>query len=70
MSTIARRIAAGSALIIAPALIALGTAGTSHAQGEVRYNGPTHSAPAPNKPFPHQSNFPKPGTPEHHRHQK
>lgn len=71
MSTIARRIVAGFALIIASALIALGSASASHAaQGDVRYNGPTHSQPAPRKAFPNQTNFPKPGTPEHHRHQK
>jgi hypothetical protein len=69
MNVITRRIAAATALLAAPALIALGTAGMSHADTTVRYNGPATSAPQHHPAFPHQSNTPKPGTPEHHRHQ-
>ena len=69
MNVITRRIAAATALLAAPALIALGTATSSHAETGVRYNGPSTSAPEHHKAFPHQSNTPKPGTPEHHRHQ-
>jgi hypothetical protein len=70
MNTITRRIAVTAALLAAPALIALGTATSSHAETTVRYNGPTVSAPQHHVAFPHQSNMPKPGTPEHHRHQR
>ncbi len=69
MNVITRRIAAATALLAAPALIALGTATSSHADTDVRYNGPSVSAPEHHPAFPHQSNTPKPGTPEHHRHQ-
>ena len=69
MNVITRRIAAATALLAAPALIALGTATSSHAETSVRYNGPATSAPQQHKAFPHQANTPKPGTPEHHRHQ-
>jgi hypothetical protein len=68
MNVITRRIAA-AALLATPALIALGTATSSHAETSVRYNGPATSAPEQHKAFPQQSNTPKPGTPEHHRHQ-
>ena len=70
MNAITRRIAATTALLAAPALIALGTATASHAETSVRYNGPATSAPEQHAAFPHQANTPKPGTPEHHRHQK
>jgi hypothetical protein len=66
MNTITRRIAAGAALVAAPVLIALGTATMSHADtnlGNASANTVTHPA------FPHQTNMPQPGTPEHHRHQ-
>ncbi|HEX7827684.1 MAG TPA: hypothetical protein VF477_22520 [Mycobacterium sp.] len=69
MNAITRRIAATAALLAAPALIALGTATASHAETSVRYNGPATSAPELHPAFPHQSNTPKPGTAEHHRHQ-
>jgi hypothetical protein len=62
MNTITRRIAAGAALLTAPALIALGTATSSHADTTVRYNGPSISAPVQHPAFPHQTNMPKPGT--------
>jgi hypothetical protein len=70
MNTISRRIAATAALLAAPALIALGTATSSHAETTVRYNGPATSAPAQHPAFPHQSNAPQPGTSVHHHHQK
>jgi hypothetical protein len=55
--------------LAAPALIAIGTATMSHADTAVTNNGPSISAPVAHPAFPHQSNTPKPGTPEHHRHQ-
>jgi hypothetical protein len=70
MNTISRRIAATAALLAAPALIALGTATSSHAETSVRYNGPATSAPEQHPAFPHQSNTPQPGTSVHHHHQK
>jgi hypothetical protein len=70
MNTISRRIAAIAALLAAPALIALGTATSSHAETSVRYNGPATSAPAEHPAFPHQVNTPQPGTSVHHHHQK
>ena len=69
MNAITSRIAAATALLAAPALIALGTAAMSHADTAVANNGPSISAPVKHPAFPHQSNTPKPGTPEHHRHQ-
>jgi hypothetical protein len=69
MNTISRRIAATAALLAAPALIALGTATSSHAETSVRYNGPATSAPEQHPAFPHQSNTPQPGTSVHHHHQ-
>ncbi|MFN8227242.1 MAG: hypothetical protein U0R18_11075 [Mycobacterium sp.] len=39
MNTIARRIAAAATVTIAPALIAIGVAGTSHAETTVTNNG-------------------------------
>lgn len=68
MTTITHRIAAATALLAAPALIALGTASTSHAESSVRTNGPTISHPMPRKAFPHQ-HVAAPGSREHHRHQ-
>ena len=66
MRVIARRIAAVTAMAAAPALIALGAATASQAQPtSVVDNGPSISHPA----FPHQDNFPQPGSREHHRHQ-
>ncbi|WP_029116390.1 hypothetical protein [Mycobacterium sp. URHB0044] len=70
MSTIARRVAATAALFAAPALIALGTATMSHADSTVTQHGTSIStSPVHHDAFPHQANTPKPGTPEHHRHQ-
>jgi hypothetical protein len=69
VNTISRRIAATAALLAAPALIALGTATSSHADTAVTTNGPSISAPVQHPAFPHQSNVPKPGTSVHHHHQ-
>jgi hypothetical protein len=68
MNTITRRIAAATALIAAPALIALGTA-TSHADATATNNGPSISHPVQHPAFPHQTNMPRPGSREHHHHQ-
>ncbi|MET0704125.1 MAG: hypothetical protein ABWY93_31140 [Mycobacterium sp.] len=65
MRTIARRITAGAALLIAPVLIALGTASASHADTATTTASSSISHPA----FPHQSNAPQPGTAIHHHHQ-
>jgi hypothetical protein len=71
MNTIARRVAATAALFAAPALIALGTATMSHADSTVTQHGTSISTrPVQHSAFPHQANTPKPGTPEHHHHQK
>jgi hypothetical protein len=68
MNTIARRIAAGAALVAAPALIALGAAAASHADTSVTNTGPSVSSQ--HRPFPHQDlSKDKPGTPAHHHHQ-
>ncbi|MBJ7339319.1 hypothetical protein [Mycolicibacterium sp.] len=69
MTTIARRIAATAALLAAPALIALGTAGASQADTSITNNGPSVSSPVHRDAFPHQSNTPQPGTSVHHHHQ-
>ena len=69
MNTITRRIAATAALLVAPALIALGTATASHAETTTTNHSNMVHAPTQHEAFPHQSNNPKPGTPEHHRHQ-
>jgi hypothetical protein len=61
-----RRLAAGLAMIAAPALIALGTATMSHADTAITTTGPSISHPA----FPNQHNFPAPGTAIHHHHHK
>lgn len=63
---ITRRIAAGVALVAAPAIIALGAATASQAQTTVTDTGPSVSH---HESFPGQHNFPQPGTPEHHHHQ-
>lgn len=70
MKNITRRIAAGAVLIAAPALIGLGTATASQAQGSLTNNGPSISHPVPRTAFPNQGNIPKPGSREHHQHQK
>lgn len=69
MNNLSRRIAAGAALVIAPALIALGGAGVSHAAPSNDDRGPSLHSPTHHEAFPHQAKI-KPGTPEHHRHQK
>lgn len=71
MNTIATRIAAGTALLAAPVMIALGTAAMSHADTVITNTGPSSSIshPVQHPAFPHQSNMPQPGTSEHHRHQ-
>ena len=67
----AARTLAATTLIAAPVLIALGTAGMSHADtSSSASRGAPAATPSISHPaFPHQSNMPKPGTPEHHRHQ-
>ncbi|MCV7224931.1 hypothetical protein [Mycolicibacterium komossense] len=65
MNASTRRLAAATALLAAPVLIALGTATMSHADASVGAAGPSISHPA----FPHQSNMPQPGTAIHHHHQ-
>ena len=57
--------AAALALAAAPALIALGAATASQAQTSVTTTGPSIS----HQTFPHQDNFPQPGTAVHHHHQ-
>ncbi len=65
MNAVTRRIAAATALLAAPVMIALGTATISHAETSVSNTGPSISHPA----FPHQTNTPQPGTAVHHHHQ-
>jgi hypothetical protein len=69
MTTTFRRIAAGAALLAAPALIALGTAAASYADPGVNNNGTIYTTPAPHPAFPIQTNAPQPGTQVHHSHQ-
>jgi acetyl-CoA acetyltransferase len=71
MNTIARRVAAATALLAAPAIIALGTATMSHADTVSTQTGPSSSFnhPVQHPTFPNQTNMPQPGTAEHHRHQ-
>jgi hypothetical protein len=59
MNTITRRIAAGTVLFAAPALLALGTASASHADTIGRYNVPTVSADVQHQTFQHQSSATK-----------
>jgi hypothetical protein len=65
MNAITRRIAATTALLAAPIMIALGTATMSHADSNLGNASTSTSHPA----FPHQSNAPQPGTSIHHHHQ-
>ena len=67
MNVIARRIAAATALVAAPVLIALGTAGIS--QADTNLGNASASTTISHPAFPHQTNMPQPGTAEHHRHQ-
>jgi hypothetical protein len=70
MNNIARRIAAGAALAVAPALIAIGAATASQADTAVANTGPSFSAPAQHRAFPTQDmSIDTPGTPAHHHHQ-
>ena len=66
MNVLTRRLAAAAALAAAPALIALGAATASQAQTSVTNTGPSVSS---HQAFPHQDNFPQPGTAIHHHHQ-
>jgi hypothetical protein len=64
-----RRIAAGAVLAAAPALIALGTATASHADSVVPNPGPRIHAGQQHTDGVNGTVV-KPGTPEHHHHQK
>jgi len=64
-----RRLGAGAVLAVAPAVIALGAAATSHADTMVNDPGPSMSSPTQHQAFPHQTNSPQPGTSTHHHHQ-
>lgn len=64
-----RRLAAGAALLAAPAIIAMGTATAGHADAMIDNPGPAMSAPAQHQTFPNQTNIPQPGTSTHHHHQ-
>jgi Spy/CpxP family protein refolding chaperone len=69
INTTFRRITAGVTLAVAPALLALGVAAASHADSVVPNPGPQihagqHYAGGAN------GTVVKPGTPEHHHHQK
>ncbi|MDH6245190.1 hypothetical protein [Mycobacterium sp. OTB74] len=61
---ISRRIAAGLTLAVAPAVIFLGCA-PAYADAPQVHPGPSVSHPA----FPHQHNFPQPGSSSHHHHE-
>jgi len=65
MNTIARRIAAGATLAIAPAVIVLGTATAGHADTAAADNGPSVSAPSHST---HRWTPSTPGAPEHYLH--
>ena len=70
MNVTFRRIAAGATLAIAPALLAVGVATSSQAASNVVPNpGPTVFAGQDYSTGVNGTNI-KPGTPEHHRHQK
>ncbi|MCV7230632.1 hypothetical protein [Mycolicibacterium komossense] len=71
MNAIIRRALAGTTLVAAPILVAIGTATVSHADTVITNYGPSSSIshPVQHPAFPHQTNMPQPGTPEHHRHQ-
>ena len=70
MNTIARRIAAGATLAIAPAVIVLGTATAGHADTAAAANGPSVSAPSHSAPShsTHRWTPSTPGAPEHYLH--
>jgi hypothetical protein len=69
-TTTRRRAAGAAALLVAPALIAIGTATMSHAEVSVVNTGPTFSQPVQHPAFPQQYNTPVPGTSIHHHHQR
>ncbi len=70
MNSVTRRIAAGAALAVAPALIALGAATAGHADATATNNGPSISAPTHHTAFPTQDlSTDQPGTSAHHHHQ-
>ncbi len=70
MNVTFRRMAAGVTLAIAPALLAVGVAASSQAASSVVPNpGPTVFA-GPAAPSGVNGTNIKPGTPEHHHHQK
>lgn len=52
-------------LTIAPGMIAIGLATSAHAQP----NTGASTSSTVHQTFPHQNNFPQPGTPIHHHHQ-
>lgn len=64
-----RRVAAGVTLAVAPVLLALGIAATSHASDVVPNPGPQIHA-GQNYAGGVNGTVVKPGTPEHHHHQK
>lgn len=64
-----RRLAAGTALAAAPAIIALGAAAPGHADYPIEDPGPAMTSQVQLPPFPYQTNAPQPGTPTHHHHQ-
>lgn len=69
MNTITRRVAAGLALVAAPAMIALGTATMSYADTSLSASGGVPQISISHPAFPHQANAPRPGTSIHHHHQ-
>ena len=76
MNTIARRIAAGATLVIAPAIIALGTATAGNAApAPIHVGSPVNTPPEHTTPSrtPSEHNAPRwtpasPGAPEHYLH--
>jgi hypothetical protein len=68
MNSTIRRLAAGLTLAVAPALLAVGVAATSHASSVVPNPGPQVFAGQNYAGGVNGTNI-KPGTPEHHRHQ-
>jgi hypothetical protein len=69
MNTFARRISAAAALAVAPAILAVGFAATSSASTVVPNPGPQVYAGQHDVGGVNGTGL-KPGTPEHHRHQR
>jgi hypothetical protein len=69
MNSTIRRIAAGITLTVAPAVLALGIAATSSASTVIPNPGPQVFAGQNHATGVNGTNI-KPGTPEHHHHQK